>query len=178
MCHVPPDLSSRGCFFTTTTPVKNILHLHIYSNTDRKPFDINLSVFRGKSDRNFLFYTRRKNYFHIRLTSFLKRALSGCYRRFVRCEIYFPWVGSSSLFQVEEKNCVFATRRTREPPLTVSRYKYGGLATPEVEARVNHFDRWCPDIQTVADRNLQPEIAHVVKEPILPDKPIDTCMLQ
>lgn len=76
MCHVPPCPLSDQLFTTTTVKHRNLLRLNIYSNTDRKPFDIKLLVFRGKSERNFLFYTRRKNYFHIRLTSFLQRAPS------------------------------------------------------------------------------------------------------
>lgn len=50
----------------------HLLRQNIYSTADRKPFDIKLLVFRGKSHRNFLFYTRRKNYFHIRLNGVLQ----------------------------------------------------------------------------------------------------------
>lgn len=73
MCHVPPcPVTER---WSTGSTVKT-RHTNIYSHTNRKPFDIKLLVFRGKSQRNFLFYTRRKNYFHIRLTSILQRAPS------------------------------------------------------------------------------------------------------
>lgn len=76
MCHVPPRPLSELLFTTSTVKHRHLHRPNIYSNTDRKPFDIKLLVFRGKSERNFLFYTRRKNYFHIRLTSFLQRAPS------------------------------------------------------------------------------------------------------
>lgn len=72
MCHVPPSPLSVPLFYTNNVKGLELLHQNIYSNTDRKPFDIKLLVFRGKSERNFLFYTRRKNYFHIRLTSILR----------------------------------------------------------------------------------------------------------
>lgn len=38
----------------------HVCHPDINSSTDRKPFDIKLLVFRGKSHRNFLFYTRSR----------------------------------------------------------------------------------------------------------------------
>lgn len=72
MCHVPPSPLSERYGTATAVQNQNLLQLNIYSNTDRKLFDIKLLVFRGKSQRNFLFYTRRKNYFHIRLTSILQ----------------------------------------------------------------------------------------------------------
>ena len=66
MCHVPTGMRVP----TAAGKHREQLHRLTVTHTDRKPFDINLLVFRGKSQRNFLFYTRRKNYFHIRLTSF------------------------------------------------------------------------------------------------------------
>lgn len=68
--HVPRP--PRGVINRHRRFTRHLQHPNIYSNTDRKPFDIKLLVFRRKSHRNFLFYTRRKNYFHIRLPIFLQ----------------------------------------------------------------------------------------------------------
>lgn len=77
MCHVPRLRVPGMCSAGPAGKHRDVLHRNIYSDADRKPFDIKLLVFRGKSHRNFLFYTRRKNYFHIRLTSVLQaRAVS------------------------------------------------------------------------------------------------------
>lgn len=78
MARVPRILCA--CSLTRHVP-----HRIIYGNTDRKPFDIKLLVFRRKSLRNFLFYTRRKNYFHIRLPCFCRRALSELFLTLLRC---------------------------------------------------------------------------------------------
>lgn len=95
----PPILS---CFLRHTT-YKHIRRCYreINRSTDRKLFDIKLLVFRGKSHRNFLFYTRRKNYFHIRLSCILQactaKALTGVYD-----EIVPPFVVISVIFKYEK----------------------------------------------------------------------------
>lgn len=92
-----------GCRRQCRTPLRFGEPPNFSTNSDRKLFDIKLLVFRRKSHRNFLFYTRgEKNYFHIRLARL---------RREARLRSAFRHVDSNQIITVKPWLVVFLVLR-------------------------------------------------------------------